>query len=534
MPEKSEKYFFLLTLALLCAFIIMYGYYLIHNACLVYGDESLLFTEFLKRKKIPTLCCGARRFSPLVLQEYRLFVSSNLNCDVKVILMKIVLFIKMFLSVVFIVLGMRKVSINKAMIALTCFLALTAVPGLRNYWSMLVVAETTVTTLWASWFVCFVSARYSNKGYYYILAVIFATIAFYVKETAFILFLPSTLLILAINFKELSQKAKLYHLMILLQTIVFFLAYYCSIRHQQEPAYGNWLTTNRFEIISSYLRSFPIAAICGLLLIIKFIRFLIGKKTNISMADILSLNSFSFVCAYVILRMSSAYYFLPANVALCVALLIYLHEFGKSKLVKKLLALVNIKAIFACILLGMLQLMRTSVSEMLLIQKNYLNTKILLKELSELKKAGHVLATYMPRPECSDEKSFGFYYWGAAQTIARLVAFHLNDFSYEATFIGKKKFEPVLWCQWADHMPYLVVHNTVEYFAKNQTNNKFLIFDDPLMLTNAFQADNVIYLYMELGSSVPNLKLDNEPFKELPFDIKLYRYEPRKSTKNER
>ncbi|MDR0580522.1 MAG: glycosyltransferase family 39 protein [Holosporaceae bacterium] len=523
--EKSEKYFFMLALALLGGFVVTYGYYLIHGACLIFGDESLQFACFLEQKKIPILRGGAQRFSPLMSQEFQLYVSSSLGNDTKIILIKVHLFIEMLFFITFIWLGMRKLSINRVVILLTCFLALAATPELFYFWGRLEILETTIVVLWALWFFCFVSAHNSDKSNYYALAVISATVAIYMKETAFILFLPSTLLILAVNFQKLSSRAKTYHIMIVVQVIIFFAAYYRSIRHHTEPRYGNWITADRLEVIYFYLRNFPIAAICNVVLITRSAYFLINRQINVNVADMLSLNSLLFVCAYVILRMGigAPYYFLPANVVSCIALSVYLHEFRKSKLIRKLYNQTGVNIIVCCIFLNVPSFIK--ISEISKIQKSYQDTKTLLEELLKLKKSGYVFVTYMPRIECLDERSFAFYYWGVAETLSRLIAFYSNEFSPKATFIGRKKFEYVPWCAYAQDLPYIIIRNDMD-ISRDQLSNKFLIFDDPLLLGKTLlQHKKIIYLYREIYVEIPNLNSSKKPFKELPFNTKLYLHE---------
>ncbi|MDR1560791.1 MAG: hypothetical protein LBS23_00325 [Holosporaceae bacterium] len=413
--DKVIKYFHLLLLAVLGVLVAQYGYYLIHNACLTFSDEFILL-NIIKGKKIPIIFGGHKRFSVLALQEYWPYILMDIGVHAKVVLTKIHNFIKLVLLLVGCWFGIRKLLSNEICATFACLLILTATPGLFWIYASSVGQESGVVTLWGLWFYWYISACQSGRGAFYFLAVLVATVAFYLKETAFILFLPISLICLAFNFYKLTTKEKYYHFAIVSQVILFFLLYYlCSIKNCRFAPYNDGrCLLNMLEITSCYLRQFPIIIICGIVFITRFF-YCVRHRIGIIIADTLVISSLLFVGAYIALQLHAHYYLLPAIVVLHVVLVTYLYEFWKSKMLEKIKAELSMLRIAFLVIFVFLAFVygivhyESAYTEMGNVQIERQMIKKLLNKMAALKRTGYTVVCYLPKQEYFADNPFRWH-----------------------------------------------------------------------------------------------------------------------------
>jgi hypothetical protein len=435
--DRIHTYFYLIILLLLGALVSQYGYYMIHNAGFVFGDQSTLLHIIMDNNMFVII--GNGRFSPLGLREYQPYLMSGANADVIIASIQLHNFIKLILFIFFTWLGLKKI-MRPILATCTCLIILMTVHLFLMY-ATVQAQENTMITLWALWFVSFVYACQSDKGIYFILAALSASVAFYIKETAFALFFPASFALLIFNFNQLTVKARRYHWAIIAQMIIFLALYYWFAYRETTVFYNVGRTElSRLEIIWRYMYLNPLIILgCGLMLG-RIITCVIKRRLNISMADVLLINALSFIAAYVALRLDAGYYIIPAEAPLLISLLLYLYKCWETGVMQKIsnrfskLKLYFILTMLGCAVLALaIPSYRDIHADMLNIQNLRQVTRDTVNELTTLKAEGYHFITYQPRPEYFADNPFRWHvHMWQWHTLISFIAFFSNDYDYKA------------------------------------------------------------------------------------------------------
>ncbi|MDR1375316.1 MAG: glycosyltransferase family 39 protein [Holosporaceae bacterium] len=511
--EKLLGYFHIFLMVLLGILLAQYGYYIINDACLTFGDEGALFFGFLNQKKIPICYGGVWRFSPLMMQEYCPYMPLNFDDNIKVVLMGVHNFVKLAMLLVCICSGVRVLS-NKISGTLACLFIPMSTPALFWSYSLLQSAESSVITLWAAWFYCFISAQKNDSSGFYVFAIIFAVLAFYMKETAFILIFPISVISLAINFDNLVKKEKIYHLMIILQLILFFVLYcYCA---QRGVPYNIARCREAVSTITLfYIGQHPIVKISCIIALIRFTYFVSKRKNDVRIVDALLLSSLLFIGAHIVLRLKAHYYIMPAIVVQQTVVIVYLYMFWKSELLKKM----TIRAFWLTkiILIGgvvsaffyVFGEARNRYTEMLGRTSERLETNVLINKAAILKSTGYTVVAYTPNIECFVDNPFRWH-----QNMWMLSVY--KDFIAQSALLLCNEL-PV-------HKDFKFVSDVSQSY--NLSDEKyFLVFTNPKALIAQLKIDNKIAILVpNIGTDYVNhLSVLDLPRHEIPH---FYVYMP--------
>jgi hypothetical protein len=500
--KKLEKYFYIFVVALLVALLIQYGYYMLHNPVFTFSDE-VIFCSFINNRSIPICSGGPGRFSPLILQEYWPYMLSNLDLSTRLTLMSIHNFVKLILLILSIWFGMRKLLINRTITALTCLSILAITSSLFWLYFSKQAQESTVITLWGAWFYCFVSASRSNSLFYYALAFVFASFSFYEKETAFLLTVPSTFILLTLNLKKLTTRAKVYHFLLIISIVVFFTLYYLTTGFCDQ----NYLTmrnsdTPLLDSVKFYSFNFPVVKFSCLIALIRFISCAIDRRIAFGLADLLFCNAFMFIMSYVIMKLMADYYPTPAVVTLLIALAIYLQRFLEStifnKIKKSLKKVAAFLFCFGAILIVSINYKYYRKGTYVEMKMSIVAREAFLKTMNELcllHNKGYTFLAYIPkRKDCEHEMTQHYRAWACG--IVACFMSSLFKANYSPILVGTEKYHA--WSFFYCPSEGIDINNS-------ELKGQYLVFDDPTTLTNTFfnSRSNVVYLKRPDDKNIP-------------------------------
>jgi hypothetical protein len=298
----------------------------VRGAIFNFGDQAIFFA-FIEDgwgdlwQRLTSL----GRFQPFLLQEFRPLFSLGLDESTIITGLFSVSAAKLILTLTFIWLGVRRLASSFAATCV-CLLFLLLTENLFWLFAHIECSESAILALWAAWFYFYIRAGESDKAIWYVLAALAAGTALYIKEPAFFLFLPSSLLLLCMGFQQLTLKSKLYHFSILFQVVIFLGLYYWFGYRGTVNFYGVGSTLlSRWDITVFYCRANLLIIPATLVLIWRGLSLIRRREMPVAIADVLLLNGLAFVAAYVILRLVVGYYILPAAPAILVGLFLFLH-----------------------------------------------------------------------------------------------------------------------------------------------------------------------------------------------------------------
>ena len=201
-------------------------------------------------------------------------------------------------------------------------------------------------SLFLLFLVRYIEGRNILIGY---LALIFGTLACYVKE-------PTFLILFTIGFfggwcPPLSQRCFRWFRISLMASAILFLILYCLtifIFSNFSGFYGTGSAQGRgyFQIFSSIMTSHSVILLGLLVLILRFGLALL-KRTPLGLFDLIGLSGAAYVFSFVILRMDQFSYLLPAYIFLLPFLLHSSYLVYKTRKIKFLVATIVFGLIFA-------------------------------------------------------------------------------------------------------------------------------------------------------------------------------------------
>ncbi|MDR0568852.1 MAG: glycosyltransferase family 39 protein, partial [Spirochaetaceae bacterium] len=177
----------------------------------------------------------------------------------------------------------------------------------------LIFPETPLIMLFAVFMLVFYKARETDKTRYYIAAFLAAGYASYCKEPVFGAFLVIAVANYIFNFKNQSEKEKLFHAALIVNGIIFPILYYLLSYRNATGFYNEGRVASgvlRF-IVSIFVKNPALI----LMYVFGFTRFLtvVFKKDRAHIfCDTLLFAGMAYVFAYILLRLDADYYFMPA------------------------------------------------------------------------------------------------------------------------------------------------------------------------------------------------------------------------------
>jgi hypothetical protein len=409
---------------------------------------------------------GAGRFWPLVLQDFRPLFSLGLNESTIITGIFVHNAVKLLMMLTFLWLGVRRLASSFSATCI-CFLFLLFTRHLFWMFSNTQGMESTVMALWAVWFYLYVRAGERDKAIFYILAALVAGTAFYLKETAFTLFVPSSLILLCLNFKRLTFKSRLYHFCILLQVFVFLGLYYWCMYRISSVFYNEGRTLlSRWDIMFFYYKTnwFIIPAV--LVLVWRGLNFIRRREKSVAIVDVLLINALAFVAAFVILKLVAGYYILPAAPALITGLFLQAREvFSRYRADLPRVTVIGVLALLCALGFVFLpeQYRQNFRNDANALRNDRRNTQETLTTLLTMKEADYTFITYLPPQPYFSSNTFMWHQilWNYS-VWHRFIRFYSRDYDFniinisDATWPGEEPLPRGAWLISPD--PRLVEH----------------------------------------------------------------------------
>ncbi len=164
-------------------------------------------------------------------------------------------------------------------------------------------------------------AMETQKTYWFLFAFIISAYSIYMKELVFVVFLAIS--ILELSFGNLSKKTKIFHVSMLLNAMIFVVIYgYRRIFLTHKNAYASVISSISDISFAQFINEPILFLIVGLALFRGCIILL--KKDELSFADSCLFASVGYAFSYFLLKLYSAYYFIPAIVLFLPAFAIFI------------------------------------------------------------------------------------------------------------------------------------------------------------------------------------------------------------------
>jgi len=361
--------FFLAFLILAVAF----SWAIVHDAIFVIGDQHS-FIGFID----PAFGLeGIERFFDLHLQVMSIgrfwpfysvgaypLLTSGLDTSFIITGLFLLSAIRFLIALLFIWLGIRYLA-SSFSATCVCLLFLLMPNHLFNTFAYIELAEAVMLCLWAIWFYCYSKAWKSDKTKWYVMATLAAAISFGYKETSFILFFPSTLILFVFGYKTMTYKHKIYNISIMLLTIIYLGLYYWFSLRITYATYNEGRNLYSFiEIVIWYIRQNILILPAFLVIFWRALHYkacfnaplrrlftiassTLARKKNsskvnykrnaktihingienpIAIVDILLINGLAFILAYPILGLQMQYYIVPAEPLILIGLFFHARD----------------------------------------------------------------------------------------------------------------------------------------------------------------------------------------------------------------
>lgn len=170
---------------------------------------------------------------------------------------------------------------------------------------------------------CVHRAKLSNKIGYYVVALLVAIAATYMKEPVFAIFFTVSFIELVFN-RNHSKASKIFNVMLILNSLIFVAIYvYRRLFKPCDRVYASF--TPNFSAFDQFLNE-PLLFCVIILLVIRSYYFLCRKDRSQVTTDALLLAGYIYSLAYFCLNLTAGYYVLPAIVLSLPALANFLNK----------------------------------------------------------------------------------------------------------------------------------------------------------------------------------------------------------------
>jgi hypothetical protein len=212
----------------------------------------------------------------------------------------------------------------------TCFFLFLSQSFISIY-MQIIFPETALIMFLTVFMLALFYAQETNKTRYYILAFVFAVYATYCKEPVFGALVILALTNLICNFKGQTKKEKLFYFLLIVNGIVFCFLYYIIVYRNISVPYNSGRDEgSRLQIIISNFMNRPILTIMLVLGFFRFYYVILRKDRSHIFYDSLLFAGIGYTCAFILLRLSADYYFIP-SIILALPSLVYWSVFLYQK-----------------------------------------------------------------------------------------------------------------------------------------------------------------------------------------------------------
>lgn len=179
----------------------------------------------------------------------------------------------------------------------------------------------------------------TNKWQWGIFSLVICIIMIYVKEPIFGALIIFSLTTFLYKYKHLTKNQKLFHYILIGNSILFLLLYYFIVYKHSTNLYDSSSHDNHLiDLIISILRRQKMLALASIILIVRVFSFFFKKDITKSMWDSFLFAGIGYMTAIFILGLDKDYYFYPAIIFVTPSTVYFL--------------IMYIKPLFSCILIG--------------------------------------------------------------------------------------------------------------------------------------------------------------------------------------
>jgi hypothetical protein len=196
----------------------------------------------------------------------------------------------------------------------------------------LIYPEAQVIMLFSFFIIMYYQALKTDKKRYYIAALIVAIYSTYCKEPVSGAFLVLAVSNLLFGYKTQSKRETVFYAALIANGILFIVLYY-FISYKNTSRFYN---EGRIEIyglqfIISILRNNPQLIIMAIFVVLRFAAIIIKKDRDHLYYDSLLFAGTAYSAAYILLHLSSSYYFLPSMTLFLPSLVYWMKYFYQTK-----------------------------------------------------------------------------------------------------------------------------------------------------------------------------------------------------------
>ncbi len=325
-------------LLILSVCLIIIAYFILKDANWILGDdEQFLVTTAINKPSHS--CYGGGRFWPLGLCDYTLLLGVPYGYTITAHLIYNIL---IMCSTVFVLYNFfNKINKNNYIINIFFILIIFLTSSFMLIHMNCIYAERMMFfTLILFMYFYWKSLKYqSNK--HYILALFFMIYTTYLKEPMCVV----SIIIALTNFLgKLTKKDKIFNCVLLINSIIYLSIFIYRLDIKKGLYHGiNHFSFDRFLLIKEILASEPLLLFIFILCFIRIYFVFFRKIHSHLFIDGLLFGSVGYIFAYILLGLSSSYYFFPSIVLSCPALMYWTNTLINSN---KKLGILLISSLF--------------------------------------------------------------------------------------------------------------------------------------------------------------------------------------------
>lgn len=315
-------------------FIFIYGSIIFLDANFgVIDDHGLLDTLFVGNQMPYFVIKEIGRFFPLNGYEYNIISHLSISAYSFYLYNVFQFFVFVFLLYKILV---EVVSGKKSIVFLFLSLLILS-PGFSTAWLRLFVPERSEIFFFTVFLYSFVKYQKYFKIIYLIIGLISANIALYYKEPAFLMLGSFAFFHLALGWKTINLKQKIFDFLLIVSALIFITIYFVVVYlNKGDILYG---ATTVYPLLSfiknlfNYTLSDPILIFILLPLFIWRIYIIIESKSVDCLFDAMLFSSTLYILVFLTLNIFAPYYLLPAY---AFGLITILHFITQAELHKKI------------------------------------------------------------------------------------------------------------------------------------------------------------------------------------------------------
>lgn len=313
MITIERKYIQLLCVFLLLSTIVLFSYFIIKDAALIFGDDRQ-FLNFLNGKEFIQGWTGAHRFWPLGLADYNILsIFSKFRTITGMYVFNVIIMVSTIGILFKLCYEIAREHTKYATELVTIILiSLLMSSNFLNIHLEIIYPERFIIFAIAIFMVGYFYGTKKKSTSAYCIAVLAAVYATYCKEPIFGLFAIIALTNLIFGRKILSQKDKLFNITLLINSIVFLCSYlFVTYNHATAP-YSRMLSWNIFtDTKNAFKDNLYIFIILGLVIVRGYL-VVFKKYTSGLFYDSLLFAGGGYILSFFSLKLFLGYYFVPS------------------------------------------------------------------------------------------------------------------------------------------------------------------------------------------------------------------------------